>query len=72
MTVTAEGDLTLHGQTRPVSVELTARWNGSTISVQGSVPITLADFGIEQISLPIVTVDEAGTLEFLLLFEREA
>lgn len=69
VTVTAKGELTLHGQTKPVEVQLKARWNGSTIALTGSAPVALADYGIEVISLPVVTIDDAGTLEFQLVLQ---
>ena len=43
----ATGRLELHGVTRPVTIDLDARWNGPTIQVVGSAPITLADFHID-------------------------
>jgi polyisoprenoid-binding protein YceI len=69
--VAATGDLTLHGQTESVTLDLTAKWSGDRISVEGSLPIVLADYDIEAISIPaFVAVDDHGTMEFLLLFER--
>jgi polyisoprenoid-binding protein YceI len=66
--LTATGDLTLHGQTTPVDVTLEGRWDGATISVAGSTPITFADFGIEPISIGgFVTTDDHGTMELQLL-----
>ncbi len=71
MTIPVTGELTLHGQTRPVTVDITARWTGDAVSIRANVPITLADYGIEAISIEqFVAVDEQGTLELLLLFSR--
>lgn len=70
ITANAKGDLTLHGQTRAVTVSVKAKWNGGSISVEGSLPISLADYGIEVISIPAaVTIDDNGSMEFQLLFE---
>lgn len=67
------GDLTLHGVTAPVTVTLDTSWDGDTIEVAGSAPITLADFDIEAPDVPgLAKVDEAGAFEVLLLFERPA
>jgi len=69
--VTAVGELTMHGQTRPVTIELAAKWTGERISIEGSTPIVLADYDIEAIEIEqFVAVDEQGTMEFVLLFER--
>lgn len=72
VSLTAKGELTLHGQTKPVEVELKAKWNGSTIALTGSAPVVLADYGIEVISLPVVTIDDHGTLEFQLILQPAA
>ena len=71
-TTTAIGDLTLHGVTREVSVDTDAQLLGEEqIEVVGGSDIILADFDIERPDIAgIVTVKEAGTLEFRLVFER--
>jgi polyisoprenoid-binding protein YceI len=70
--VTATGELTMHGVTKPIDVPLTAKWKGSSIvvaTVGEGVPITLADYKIEQVEVPgFVKVDDHGTLELQLLF----
>jgi polyisoprenoid-binding protein YceI len=66
--VMATGDLTLHGQTKSVTIPLQTRWNGATIDVTGSLPITFSDFGMEAISIPTVHTDDKGTLEIKLTF----
>ena len=67
--VSATGDLLLHGVTRPVSIELSARWNGATISVAGGAPVLMSDYGMDAISVPgLVETDDRGTLELQLLF----
>jgi polyisoprenoid-binding protein YceI len=40
------GTLTLHGQTRPVSVHYTAKSDGTTTSAQGKFHINMTEFGI--------------------------
>jgi polyisoprenoid-binding protein YceI len=67
--LTATGDLTLHGVTKPVDVALQARWDGSTISVAGNTPIRFADWGMDRIEIPgFVKTDDHGTMELQLLF----
>lgn len=68
--VQATGDLTLHGQTKPVTLALQAEWTGDTIAVAGSAPIVLAEYGIAPISTGFVSVDDQGELELQLVFTR--
>jgi polyisoprenoid-binding protein YceI len=68
---TATGRLMLHGQTRTVTFPVTARYSGTSIDVNGSIPITFADYGIDNPSFgSFVTTDNHGILEFLLVTER--
>jgi polyisoprenoid-binding protein YceI len=69
VTVTATGDLTLHGTTNGVTVELQARRNGSNIEVNGTIPIVFADYGIPNPSFAgVVTTEDHGVLELLVVF----
>lgn len=68
-TYTAAGELTLHGVTRPVDVELEARWTGETIELAGGTEIGLTDFDIEPPDVAgTVSVEDRGTFEFVLVF----
>lgn len=71
ISVTASGDLTLHGVTAQVDIPLEAQLVGSQIVVVGSVDIAYGDFGIELPSAPIlVGVDDHGLIELQLTFVR--
>src|SRR3954447_2337805 len=48
LTVTATGDLTLHGQTKNVQIPLHARLSNGVIEVSGSLEIRFADYGIQK------------------------
>jgi polyisoprenoid-binding protein YceI len=65
---TVRGELTLHGETQPIAVRVSAqRLGGDTIELAGSAPIAFADFRIEPPSVAgVVTVEDEGTLEFKL------
>ncbi|MGA9872062.1 MAG: YceI family protein [Rhodococcus sp. (in: high G+C Gram-positive bacteria)] len=65
-TVTAEGTLTLKDQSRPVSVEMQVLQSGNTLIASGSIPTTWADFGITPPSLGFVTVEDTGSVDFLI------
>ncbi len=67
----AVGELTLHGVTRPVTVPFEARWNGRLIDVTASLDVLLADYGIEQPAIQVVTVADEGTVELQLTFSLE-
>ncbi len=65
-TVDAQGELTLHGVTRPVTATLQFGLDGDGVAVSGSVPITFSDFGVQAPDLGFVKVDDAGEVEFLV------
>ena len=68
--VQANGRLTLHGVTKPVTVQLEARSDGARVEVAGTAPVVLGDFGIDAPDTPVVAVDDHGAFELHLLFER--
>ena len=65
-TVSAAGELTLHGVTRPVTVDLQAALTDTGGQVVGSIPITFSDYGVEAPDLGFVSVEDAGAVEFSL------
>lgn len=67
---TIDGELTLHGVTRPLSLPVTARWDGSAVFIIGTAPIVLADFGITTPQTPVVSVQDRGSLELQLVLRR--
>ena len=69
VTASATGDLTLHGVTRPVTFDLTAEVGDGRIGVLGSIPVTFADYAIENPSTSGITTEDNGLLEFVLVFE---
>jgi polyisoprenoid-binding protein YceI len=62
----AVGNLKLHGTTRRITVALTGRRTANVIAVQGSVPITFSDYGIDNPSGGPASVGNTGRLEFVL------
>jgi polyisoprenoid-binding protein YceI len=69
ISVTAKGTLTLHGVARDVEIPLTATLSGSTIVIQGSLPIVFADYGIEKPnSFAVLSIEDHGTMELQLFF----
>ena len=53
---TATGQMTIHGQTKPVTVTYSARLAGGTFAVSGGTKINIKDFGIDVPSYLGVTV----------------
>ncbi len=66
VTEKATGNLTMHGTTKPVTFDVTARKSGATIQVSGSIPITFANWNISNPSGGPATTEDHGILEFLL------
>ncbi len=70
-TVTATGDLTVHGVTKSVQIPLEAQLTGDTIVVVGSLDVAFSDFGVSAPTAPIVlSVDDHGQMELQLFFQR--
>lgn len=70
ITAEATGDLTVHGVTQSVTFDLSARRNGATIEVTGSIPITWADYDIDDPSGGPAQVEDSGEMEFALSFSK--
>jgi polyisoprenoid-binding protein YceI len=71
LTVTAHGDLTLHGETHPIQIPLRGRLQGDVLVIVGSVEITFADFGIQKPeSFKVLSVADHGTLEVQLFLKQ--
>jgi len=66
----ANGEMTLRGTTRPVTVDLRARLAGATIEVTATTEIVFAEWGIPEPSLPGIRVEDRGVLEVLLVLGR--
>jgi polyisoprenoid-binding protein YceI len=62
----ATGQLAMHGSTRPVTFQITARYSGSTLDAVGSIPIVLSDWDIK----PPTFLQDDGVVEFLLVMHQ--
>ncbi len=72
-TVQAVGDLTLHGQTKRVTMPLQTRLDGQQVELVGSLTFAFADFGMEPPSIGgFVSVEDQATLEVKLLLAKQA
>jgi len=70
VTATATGDLTLRGVTNSVTFDVTAQTTDGRIGVLGSIPVLFSDYGIDNPSNGIVTTEDNGLVEFVLVFDR--
>jgi len=70
VTVPVAGELTITGRTRSVQVDLSAVRTPEGVDVSGSIPVAFADFGIEPPNLGFVSVEDRGSIEFLLHLTR--
>jgi len=70
ITVHATGTLTLHGTAKTVTFDLLARRNGAHVEVNGTIPVTFADYGINNPSGGPARVGNSGDLEFLLVLTK--
>lgn len=71
LSVTAVGELTIHGVTQSVEVPLQGQRTGDLLAVVGSLEVTFADFGVETPTAPVVvSVDDHGIVEFQLFFTK--
>ena len=69
ITVTATGELTLHGVTNTVTFELSAAFGNGRIGVFGNIPVTFADYDITNPSFGTISTEDHGLLEFVLAFD---
>jgi polyisoprenoid-binding protein YceI len=67
----AEGDLTIHGVTKRVTIPLDVRVTGAKGELVGALEFPMSDFNITPPSIGgFVTVDPDATLEFKLMLEK--
>lgn len=68
---TVTGELTLHGVTREISMELEGQFSNGMVVIVGSTEIIFADYEIAQpTSFALLSIDDRGVLELQLVFER--
>ena len=71
LTAKASSSLTVRGVTKQITFDVLARRKDESIQVSGVIPFVLADFGIPDPSVAdLVTTEQKGLLEFLVVFER--
>jgi polyisoprenoid-binding protein YceI len=71
-TVDVTGDLTLHGQTKSVTIPLEVQLNDGRVEIDGSYEFPFSDFGMEPPNTPVISVEDEATLEFTLVLTKSA
>jgi polyisoprenoid-binding protein YceI len=72
VSVTATGDLTLHGVTKSVQIPLKATLTQDVIGVSGSLAFTWEDFGMEQPSSQrVASLADDVTMEFQVFMRKD-
>jgi polyisoprenoid-binding protein YceI len=70
-TVTATGELTIHGVTNEAAIELQAELHGDNAVVVGNAPIALTDYGIDPpTGFSVLSISGDGAFEFQLFFSK--
>ncbi|WP_420750937.1 YceI family protein [Rhodococcus sp. O3] len=69
-TLPVAGTLTLKDRSLPVTVDVEVLRSGADLVASGSVPVVWSDFGVEAPSLGFVTVDDRGSVDFLVSFAK--
>jgi polyisoprenoid-binding protein YceI len=68
---TAVGNLTLHGVTRPISIDVQGQRTNGLVVVVGSLTIDFADYGITPPRAPaVLSVEDRGVMELQLIFQK--
>ena len=71
ISVTASGQLELHGVKKDVQIPLKARLSGSVIQVSGSLPVVWTDYEIQKPnSFLVLSIADQGTMELQLFFTK--
>lgn len=69
-TNTASGELTLRGTTKPISISVIGEVRDGRIVVTGETRVTFGEWGIPNPSIPGISTEDFGILEFQLVLER--
>jgi polyisoprenoid-binding protein YceI len=72
VSTSATGELTLHGVTNPVTLEVEAELRGENAVIVGNAPVAMSDFDIDPpTNAFVLSVEDEGTFEFQVFFSRQ-
>ena len=70
VTVPVAGELTVHGVTQQVTVDLSVVRTAQGVEASGSIPVTFADYDVTPPDLGFVSVEDTGSVEFFLVLTQ--
>jgi polyisoprenoid-binding protein YceI len=70
VSVTVTGDLTVHGETKPVTTEVHVQLTGDQVEVVGSINIDMRDFNISVPDISFTKAEPGVVIEYRLLLTR--
>lgn len=71
VTVPITGELTLRGETRPVTTDFEIRRSGSTIEAAGAIDVTWTDYNISKPTMfANIIVEDAGQIQFSIVLSK--
>ena len=70
VTVPVTGELTVHGVTQAVTVDLSVVRTADGVQASGSIPVTFSDYDVTAPDLGFVSVEDSGSVEFFLVLAQ--
>ena len=70
VTVPVAGELSVHGVTQQVTVDLSVVRTAQGVEASGSIPVTFADYDVTPPDLGFVSVEDTGSVEFFLVLTQ--
>ncbi|MDB5239551.1 MAG: hypothetical protein JWP57_176 [Spirosoma sp.] len=67
-TLTATGNLTFHGVTKPVTLQATRKDTGGKMTLTGEFPVSMTTYNIERPSFLGMKTEDMMTLKFIAVF----
>jgi polyisoprenoid-binding protein YceI len=66
--LTAKGNLTFHGVTKPVTMQVSRKDAGGKMTLTGEFPVNMSDYSIERPSLMGMKTEDGMLLKFTVVF----
>ena len=70
LAMTLNGELRVHGFTKPVTAQVQVQLNGNQLEVAGSIGVDMRDFAIAPPDISFTTAEPQVVIEFRLLLQR--
>ncbi|QNG18164.1 YceI family protein [Rhodococcus triatomae] len=71
-TVPVTGELTIRGQTRPVTADFDIRQSGDRLETAGAIDVVWTDYEVPKPTMfPNIVVEDAGQVQFAIVLDRD-